>query len=58
VERRQEWNWQYIVEYIKLSKDQLIEKLGLNIKKCPVCGCKKYVIKELLPRNIKSPPIY
>ncbi|WP_205739188.1 transposase [Halocella sp. SP3-1] len=45
-----------IIEYIRLSTDQLIEKLGLNLKKCPVCGCTKFKLKELLPKNIKSPP--
>lgn len=45
-----------IIEYIRLSTDQLIEKLGLEIKKCPVCGCHKFVTEDELPRNFKGPP--
>ena len=45
-----------IIEYLRLTTDQLIEKLGLDIKKCPVCGCKKFVTKDELPRNFKAPP--
>lgn len=45
-----------IIEYIRLTKDQLIEKLGLDIKKCPVCGCSKFILKEVLPRTL-SPPL-
>ena len=44
-----------IVEYIKLSTEQLIEKLGLDINKCPVCGCHNFTRKEPVSRSIPPP---
>jgi hypothetical protein len=46
-----------IIEYIRLTTEQLIEKLGLDIKKCPICGCNNFILKVSLPKG-KSPPSF
>ncbi|MEJ6949975.1 IS91 family transposase [Natronospora cellulosivora (SeqCode)] len=45
-----------IIEYLRLTTDQLIEKLGLETKKCPICGCNKFVMKNEFPKTFKDPP--